>query len=191
MRIQSDRDACFAPARRPDEPFCGARQRPTDKLSAYVTFNEDVRSVRADSRVVRGGAADNATDMYMTGTMDTRWNNSELNPVFSTVTAGDFEVIQLGWHRMSGRVVKSRDYRRIDVMPLFRSSTMSVRTDVTAAGSRETNSKIIRVEELNDDLRSSAIRWRDLYEAAARRCADLEAQLRTASVRSSSRRLRH
>jgi hypothetical protein len=35
--------------------------------------------------------------MYVTGTMDARWNNSELNPVFSTIAAGDFEVIQLGW----------------------------------------------------------------------------------------------
>jgi hypothetical protein len=41
--------------------------------------------------------ADNGTDMYITGTFDTRWNNSILNPAFSLLTAGDFEVVQLGW----------------------------------------------------------------------------------------------
>jgi hypothetical protein len=29
--------------------------------------------------------------------MDTRWNNAELNPVFRDLTAGDFEVVRLGW----------------------------------------------------------------------------------------------
>ena len=28
---------------------------------------------------------------------DSRWNNDELNPAFRSVTAGDFEVVQLGW----------------------------------------------------------------------------------------------
>ena len=41
--------------------------------------------------------ADNGTDMYVTGTMDARWNNSVLNPAFHSLTAGDFEVVQLGW----------------------------------------------------------------------------------------------
>ena len=41
--------------------------------------------------------ADNGSDMYIGGTFDVRWNNDVLNPAFSTLTAGDFEVIQLGW----------------------------------------------------------------------------------------------
>jgi hypothetical protein len=41
--------------------------------------------------------ADNGSDMYVTGAMDARWNNSELNPAFSSLTAGDFDVIRLGW----------------------------------------------------------------------------------------------
>jgi hypothetical protein len=41
--------------------------------------------------------ADNGTDMYISGTMDARWNNSVLNPAFNLLTADDFEVIQLGW----------------------------------------------------------------------------------------------
>jgi hypothetical protein len=42
--------------------------------------------------------ADNGSDMYITGTFDTRWNNDILNPSFSALTASDFEVIQLGWN---------------------------------------------------------------------------------------------
>jgi hypothetical protein len=41
--------------------------------------------------------ADNGSDMYITGTMDARWNNDELNPAFRALTAGDFEVVQRGW----------------------------------------------------------------------------------------------
>jgi len=41
--------------------------------------------------------ADNGSDMYISGTMDARWNNSVLNPAFSALTADDFEVLQLGW----------------------------------------------------------------------------------------------
>ncbi|MGR8979244.1 MAG: hypothetical protein ACU84H_04020 [Gammaproteobacteria bacterium] len=42
--------------------------------------------------------ADNGSDMYITGTFDTRWNNDILNPAFALLTASDFEVIQLGWN---------------------------------------------------------------------------------------------
>jgi hypothetical protein len=42
--------------------------------------------------------ADNGTDMYITGTMDPRWDNDVLNPAFHSLTADDFEVIQLGWN---------------------------------------------------------------------------------------------
>jgi hypothetical protein len=41
--------------------------------------------------------ADNGTDMYISGTYDTRWNSDVLNPAFSGLTASDFEVVQLGW----------------------------------------------------------------------------------------------
>ena len=43
--------------------------------------------------------ADNGSDMYVSGTMDARWNNSVLNPAFRALTADDFEVIELGWKR--------------------------------------------------------------------------------------------
>jgi hypothetical protein len=41
--------------------------------------------------------ADNGSDMYISGTFDTRWNNGVLNPAFRSLTAADFEVIQLGY----------------------------------------------------------------------------------------------
>jgi hypothetical protein len=46
--------------------------------------------------------ADNGSDMYVTGTYDNRWDNGILNPAFSALTAGDFEVVQLGWTPPSG-----------------------------------------------------------------------------------------
>ena len=41
--------------------------------------------------------ADNGSDMYVTGTFDTRWNNGILNPAFALLSASDFDVVQLGW----------------------------------------------------------------------------------------------
>lgn len=46
--------------------------------------------------------ADNGSDMYITGTHDTRWNNGVLNPAFESLQASDFEVVQLGWRGPSG-----------------------------------------------------------------------------------------
>jgi hypothetical protein len=41
--------------------------------------------------------ADNGSDMYVSGTFDPRWNNDILNPAFASLTAGDFDVVELGW----------------------------------------------------------------------------------------------
>jgi hypothetical protein len=41
--------------------------------------------------------ADNGSDLYVQGQYDTRWDNGVLNPAFSALKGGDFEVIQLGW----------------------------------------------------------------------------------------------
>jgi hypothetical protein len=49
--------------------------------------------------------ADNGSDMYVSGTYDTRWNNGILNPAFRSLTAGDFEVIKLGWQPGAGPAV--------------------------------------------------------------------------------------
>ena len=42
--------------------------------------------------------ADNGSDLYVSGTFDTRWNNDVLNPAFRLLSASDFEVVQLGWN---------------------------------------------------------------------------------------------
>jgi hypothetical protein len=41
--------------------------------------------------------ADNGSDMFISGTFDTRWNNDTLNPAFRALTANDFEVVTRGW----------------------------------------------------------------------------------------------
>ena len=41
--------------------------------------------------------ADNGSDMYVSGAFDPRWNNNVLNPAFRSLTASDFDVIELGW----------------------------------------------------------------------------------------------
>jgi hypothetical protein len=46
--------------------------------------------------------ADNGSDMYISGTFDTRWNNGVLNPAFRTLTASDFDVITLGYQPSNG-----------------------------------------------------------------------------------------
>jgi hypothetical protein len=46
--------------------------------------------------------ADNGSDMFVTGTFDTRWNNDILNPAFATLTASDFDVVALGWNPPAG-----------------------------------------------------------------------------------------
>jgi hypothetical protein len=48
--------------------------------------------------------ADNGTDMYISGTMDARWDNNVLNPAFHGLHADDFEVIQLGWNPVTAGV---------------------------------------------------------------------------------------
>lgn len=42
--------------------------------------------------------ADNGSDMYISGTYDTRWDNDVLNPAFGALTTSDFEVITLGYN---------------------------------------------------------------------------------------------
>jgi hypothetical protein len=41
--------------------------------------------------------ADNGSDLYVSGTYDTRWDNGVLNPAFAALTGNDFEVVQLGY----------------------------------------------------------------------------------------------
>lgn len=76
----------------------GARLRlkASRDLSSYPP---EVRRIFRALQVYGLIVADNGSDMYISGTMDSRWDNAVLNPAFRSLTADDFEVLQLGWGR--------------------------------------------------------------------------------------------
>jgi hypothetical protein len=74
----------------------GARLRlkASKDLSRYPVYIQNIfRAMQTHGLIV----ADNGSDLYVTGAMDARWNNGELNPAFATLTAADFDAIRLGW----------------------------------------------------------------------------------------------
>jgi hypothetical protein len=74
----------------------GARLRL--KASKDITgFRPEIQRIFRAMQTYGLIVADNGSDMYITGTMDSRWNNGSLNPAFGALTANDFEVIRLGW----------------------------------------------------------------------------------------------
>lgn len=74
----------------------GARLRlkPTRDLSP---FPPEMRKVFLAMQRYGLIVADNGSDLFVSGTYDTRWNNDILNPAFGALTASDFEVVQLGY----------------------------------------------------------------------------------------------
>ena len=74
----------------------GARLRlkASKNISGYPSY---IRALFQAMQTYGLIVADNGSDMYITGAMDGRWNNGELNPAFRSLKADDFEVIQLGW----------------------------------------------------------------------------------------------
>ncbi|MGZ7039759.1 MAG: hypothetical protein ACXVJO_16400, partial [Thermoanaerobaculia bacterium] len=86
----------------------GARLRlkASKDLSGYP---EPVRKIFEAMKTYGLIVADNGSDLYVSGTYDTRWDNDVLNPAFSSIKASDFEVVQLGWqppHRGRIRAVR-------------------------------------------------------------------------------------
>ena len=74
----------------------GARLRlkASKDLSRYPGYIQNIfRAMQTHGLIV----ADNGSDMFISGVMDARWNNDELNPAFRSLAASDFEVIQRGW----------------------------------------------------------------------------------------------
>jgi hypothetical protein len=74
----------------------GARLRlkASTDLSRYPAYLRNIfRAMQTHGLIV----ADNGSDMYISGAMDPRWNNDELNPAFRGLSASDFEVVRLGW----------------------------------------------------------------------------------------------
>src|SRR5258708_421805 len=61
------------------------------------TFPADVQKIFRAFKKYGLIVADNGSDMYISGTYDTRWDNGGLNPAFGSPKASDFEVVQLGW----------------------------------------------------------------------------------------------
>jgi hypothetical protein len=81
----------------PGAPPMGARLRmkASVNLSGYPASMQKIfRAMKTYGLIL----ADNGTDMYVSGTMDGRWDNDVLNPAFHSLDADDFEVIQLGWN---------------------------------------------------------------------------------------------
>jgi len=60
-------------------------------------FPEPLRRIFQAMKTYGLIVADNGTDLYVSGTYDTRWDNEVLNPAFSAIKGSDFEVVQLGW----------------------------------------------------------------------------------------------
>jgi hypothetical protein len=70
------------------------RLKSSKDLSRYPGYIQNIfRAMQTHGLIV----ADNGSDMYVSGAMDARWNNDELNPAFSSLMAADFEVVRLGW----------------------------------------------------------------------------------------------
>ena len=74
-------------------------------------FPEPVRRIFQAMKTYGLIVADNGSDMYVSGTYDTRWDNDVLNPAFRSLTASDFEVVALGWDSQS-RSSRRRSVRR-------------------------------------------------------------------------------
>ena len=68
------------------------------KASVDITgYPPEIRKIFQAMKTYGLIVADNGSDMYVSGTMDGRWNNDALNPAFHALTADDFEVIVRGW----------------------------------------------------------------------------------------------
>ena len=60
-------------------------------------FPEPLRRIFQAMKTYGLIVADNGSDLYVSGTYDTRWDNDILNPAFGAIRGSDFEVVQLGW----------------------------------------------------------------------------------------------
>jgi hypothetical protein len=92
--------ASHAAGSTPSAPPMGARLRL--KASRDISgFAPEVQRIFRAMKRYGLIVADNGSDMYISGSMDGRWNNSVLNPAFAALTADDFEVVQLGWRSVA------------------------------------------------------------------------------------------
>ena len=94
--------------------------------------------------------ADNGSDMYITGTFDTRWNNDILNPAFASLTAGDFEVVQLGWNPVSAQV----SLNALAVTPASVVGGQASAGTVTLSGPAPSNGVVVTLSSANTGVAS-------------------------------------
>ena len=90
--------------------------------------------------------ADNGSDMYVTGTYDTRWNNDILNPAFRNLTASDFEVIQLGYNPPTA---SSAALNALAVSPSTVTGGQSATATVTLTGGAPVGGSIVSLTSAN------------------------------------------
>jgi hypothetical protein len=90
--------------------------------------------------------ADNGSDMYITGTYDTRWNNDILNPVFGNLTASDFEVIQLGYNPPTAGPAA---LNAVSVTPSSVTGGQSATGTVSLTGAAPANGAIVTLASAN------------------------------------------
>jgi len=81
-------------------PPLGMRLRLKDSVD-LSQFPPEMRKIFQAMKTYGLIVADRGGNMYVQGTMDRRWNNGVLNPAFHSLSASDFEVIQLGWRPTS------------------------------------------------------------------------------------------
>jgi len=74
-------------------------------------FPEPLRRIFQAMKTYGLIVADNGSDLYVSGTYDTRWDNDILNPAFSAIKGSDFEVVQLSWQPTSTRTGRGRAVR--------------------------------------------------------------------------------
>jgi hypothetical protein len=70
------------------------RLKQSKDISGYPAPIRKIFQAMKDYGVI---VADRGGNMYVQGTMDSRWDNDVLNPAFHSFNASDFEVIKLGW----------------------------------------------------------------------------------------------
>ena len=77
--------------------------------------------------------ADNGSDLYVSGTFDTRWNNDLLNPAFAAIRGSDFEVVKLGY-QPPAQVPANLDLDTRSDLTVFRPSTGEWFTSYSSQG---------------------------------------------------------
>jgi hypothetical protein len=90
--------------------------------------------------------ADNGSDMYITGTYDTRWNNDILNPAFRNLSASDFEVIQVGYNPPAAGPAALTS---VTVSPSSVSGGQSATGTVTLTGAAPSSGAVVSLTSAN------------------------------------------